>query len=59
VFISEYLVTGAKKAASTTRKMSKIEAYEHETTSKKRINHFPPYNCTFGIAAAPKQKLVM
>lgn len=40
--MSKHPVTVAKKAASTMRKMGKIEAYEHETTSKKRINNFPP-----------------
>lgn len=56
--MSKYLVTGAKKAAFTMRKMSKGEAYEHETTSKKRINHFLPKNHRVRIAAAPNENQV-
>lgn len=58
--MSKYLVNGAKKAASTMRKMDKIEACEHETTSKKRINNFPPKNqFSFRVAAASNEKQVV
>lgn len=58
--MSKYLVNGAKKAASTMRKMGKKEACEHETTSKKRINNFTPKNqFSYRVAAASNKKQVV